>query len=39
MELTEKQKQGLELALQRYRENYQYTVIAGYARNREVYAC
>lgn len=31
MELTEKQKQGLELALQRYRENYQYTVIAGYA--------
>ena len=31
MELTEKQKQGLELTLQRFRENYQYTVIAGYA--------
>lgn len=34
MELTEKQKQGLELTLQRFRENYQYTVIAGFARNR-----
>ena len=31
MELTRRQKEGLELALQRYRENYQYTVIAGYA--------
>lgn len=31
MELTEKQKQGLELALKRYEEKYQYTVIAGYA--------
>lgn len=34
MELTEKQLEGLNIALQRYRENYQYTVIAGYARNR-----
>lgn len=31
MELTEKQKEGLEIALKRYREHYQYTVIAGYA--------
>lgn len=31
MELTEKQKEGLEIALKRYREDYQYTVIAGYA--------
>ena len=36
MELTKKQKEGLEIALQRYRENYQYTVIAGYARNWKV---
>ena len=33
MELTKKQKEGLEIALQRYRDNCQYTVIAGYARN------
>lgn len=31
MELTEKQKEGLEIALKRYKEDYQYTVIAGYA--------
>lgn len=31
MELTKKQQEGLELALQRYRDGYQYTVIAGYA--------
>lgn len=31
MELTKKQKEGLEIALKRYKENYQYTVIAGYA--------
>lgn len=31
MELTQKQKEGLELALKRYKEGYQYTVIAGYA--------
>lgn len=31
MELTSKQKEGLEIALKRYKENYQYTVIAGYA--------
>ena len=31
MELTQKQKEGLELALKRYEEGYQYTVIAcGY---------
>lgn len=37
MELTKKQKEGLEIALKRYKENYQYTVIAGFARNREEY--
>lgn len=31
MELTKKQQEGLEIALKRYREGYQYTVIAGYA--------
>lgn len=31
MELTQKQKEGLEIALQRYKENKKYTVIAGYA--------
>ena len=31
MELTEKQKEGLEIALKRYKEGCQYTVIAGYA--------
>lgn len=31
MELTQKQREGLELALKRYEEGYQYTVIAGYA--------
>lgn len=39
MELTKRQKEGLEIALQRYRENYQYTVIAGFARNRKKYSC
>lgn len=31
MELTEKQKQGLEIAIKRYREHKPYTVISGYA--------
>lgn len=31
MKLTEKQSQGLELALQRYRNGERYTVISGYA--------
>ena len=33
MELNEKQKQGLELAVDRYIKKEKYTVIAGYARN------
>lgn len=32
MELNEKQKQGLEIAVERYRTHKQYTVISGYAR-------
>ena len=31
MELNEKQKNGLTLALQRYKNKEKYTVIAGYA--------
>ena len=31
MELTEKQKEGLQIAVQRHRDNCKYTVIAGYA--------
>lgn len=31
MELTEKQKEGLELALKRFKDGCQYTTIAGYA--------
>lgn len=31
MELTEKQKQGLKLAVARYKANEPYTVISGYA--------
>lgn len=31
MELNEKQKQGLEIAVERYRTHKQYTVISGYA--------
>ena len=31
MELTEKQKQGLEIAIQRYKEHKKYTIISGYA--------
>lgn len=34
MELTEKQKQGLEIAINRYKQQERYTVISGYARNR-----
>lgn len=31
MELTEKQKQGLEIAVERYKNRQRYTVISGYA--------
>ena len=31
MELTEKQKQGLDIAIQRYENKEKYTVISGYA--------
>lgn len=31
MELNEKQKEGLQLAVTRYNQNLKYTVIAGYA--------
>ncbi len=31
MELTEKQKEGLKIAVARYRNNEKYTAIAGYA--------
>ena len=31
MELNEKQKQGLEIAVERYQTHKQYTVISGYA--------
>ena len=31
MELTEKQKQGLDIAIQRYKNKERYTVISGYA--------
>lgn len=34
MELTEKQKQGLNIAVNRYKQKEHYTVISGYARNR-----
>lgn len=33
MELTEKQKEGLDIAIQRYLQQQSYTVIAGYARH------
>ena len=31
MELTEKQKQGLEIAVERFKNKERYTVISGYA--------
>lgn len=37
MELTAKQKEGLEIALNRYKNKEKFTVIAGYARNRKKY--
>ena len=32
MELNDKQKQGLDIAVDRYRTHKQYTVISGYTR-------
>ena len=37
MELTKKQKQGLDIAIDRYEHQERYTVISGYARNRQIY--
>ena len=34
MQLTQKQKEGLEIAIQRYKDCKSYTCIAGYARRR-----
>lgn len=34
--LTEKQKEGLDICLKRYKNGEAYTIIAGYARNRQV---
>lgn len=31
MQLTKKQEEGLKIAVTRYKENQQYTCIAGYA--------
>ena len=33
MELNKKQQQGLEIAVNRYKQKELYTVISGYARN------
>lgn len=38
MELNEKQKEGLEIAIQRYLNNEKYTVISGYAGTRKKYS-
>ena len=38
MELTEKQKQGLAIAIDRYKRGEKATVIAGFARNRQKYS-
>lgn len=37
MELNEKQKLGLDIAVNRYKHKEKYTVISGYARNWQVY--
>lgn len=37
IELNEKQKEGLNLAVARYHAGCKTTVIAGYARNRKVH--
>lgn len=37
MELTEKQKQGLNIAVTRYQQKERYTVISGYAGTRKIY--
>ena len=36
MELTEKQKQGLAIAIDRYKRGEKATVIAGYAGTRQI---
>lgn len=38
IELNEKQMQGLELAVNRYKNKEKYTVISGYARYRKEYS-
>ena len=37
MELTDKQKQGLDIAVNRYKQKEHYTVISGYAGTRKIY--
>lgn len=39
MELTEKQKIGLEIAIERFKNKEKYTVISGYAGTRQINAC
>lgn len=39
MELTEKQQEGLEIAINRYKNKEKYTIISGYAGTREIYSC
>ena len=36
MELNEKQKQGLDIAINRYKNKERYTVISGYAGTRKI---
>ena len=38
IELNEKQKQGLQIAVDRYKNQEKYTVISGYARYRKEYS-
>lgn len=37
IELNEKQRAGLELAIKRYNQGYPYTCIAGYAANENIF--
>ena len=38
MELTTKQLEGLEIAIERYKRGEKYTVIGGFARNWKIYS-
>lgn len=39
MELTEKQKKGLEIAIERFKNKEKYTIISGYAGTRKDNTC